>query len=189
MMRRWVRSSGGPTAQEKLERPAMTLIYATNDYLSLRCYRRAKRCFRRAQLCALQSRIKDARLIDASQERLLAWMTNHGEFYEAFVVCQSVGLSPRPWPSMLWEQVMVRGDAKYLEKFMGFLPLSRGLVRDLGRRLRSWCATEGVGAVKSQSGHRRQQLLQHLRLLLRHCEDQPLVIEMCREFGIQPASL
>ena len=85
---------------------------------------------------------------------------------------------------------MVRGDAKYLEKFMGYLPLNRGLVRELARRLRSWCATEvGVGGAKSQASHRRQQLLQHLRLLLRNCEDQPLVAEMCREFGLQPASL
>lgn len=195
MMRRWVRSFANSVVQEKLEQPAMTLLYATNDYLSLRCYRRAKRCFRRAQLCALQSRIKDTRLIDAPQERIMTWLTGHSEFYEAFVVCQSAGMSSRPWPTVLWEQVIVRGDAKYLDKFMGYLPLHRGLVLELARRFRNWCAAESLkpnasaAAPKSQAGQRRQQFLQHFRLVLRACEDQPLVLQLCHEFGLQPTAL
>ncbi|KAL3867490.1 hypothetical protein ACJMK2_044692 [Sinanodonta woodiana] len=125
-----------PAIQNLLQKIAQYFSDAAESYLKENCLRHAQNCIRKARLVALQLKYITTSLIflNLTQQGAIQLITEHSIFPEVFIVSEAYGIKDK-WASALCNNVILRGDLKYLQEFKSMQRLTPALIQEAIERL------------------------------------------------------
>ncbi|KAK3606037.1 hypothetical protein CHS0354_025081 [Potamilus streckersoni] len=162
-----------PAIQDLLQKIAQYFSDAAESYLKENCLRHAQNCIRKARLVALQLKYITTSLIfiNLTQQGAIQLITEHSIFSEVFIVSEAYGIKDK-WGSALCNNVILRGDLKYLQEFRSMLRLTPTLIQEAIERYQ-------------QQSERPSFAINSIKKLLSLCKDVKIQYQAALNLGIK----
>ncbi|KAJ8344407.1 hypothetical protein SKAU_G00317360 [Synaphobranchus kaupii] len=149
-----------PELRNALTKVLTLLKDAAESYSKDWCVRQAVRCVKLAKLVTLQLHFlnhgQDQRVINLQPAELLDAVVALPRCYQAFVIAEAYDFTP-DWAEVLYQKVVIKGDFAYLEEFKRHRQLQASLFEEISKKFAHSKPPTSAG--------------QHLKKLLKHCED------------------
>lgn len=146
---------------------------AAESYIKDNCLRHAQTCVRKARLVALQLKHlpSNQQLINLTTKGANLLIADHPVFTEAYIISEAYAKRDN-WAAALCNNVINRGDMKYLQEFRSHLRLTPTLIQDAVERYQ-------------QLQEKPTQALANIKKLLPFCKDIKLQYKLARDLGIR----